>query len=297
MNNLQHCFKILGLEGNVSPERIKQAYRDLACVWHPDRFPDDTRMQKKATERMQEINQAYRVLRNAEEQYTDPDPAIEVVLVKGGVFDMGDIFGDGDDNEKPVHSVTVNDFYLGKYEITQGQWESIMGSNPSYVRKGNDYPVENISWYNVREFIQKLNRKTGKSYRLPTEAEWEYAARSGGKRERYAGTNDKPDDYGWCNINIGVGTTHSVGRKKPNSLDLYDMSGNVWEWCQDWYDENYYKNSPEDNPRGPSSGDQRVLRGGCWFDKPRFVRAAFRLWSDPGYRSDFYGFRIALSGR
>jgi formylglycine-generating enzyme required for sulfatase activity len=299
MNNFSHCFKVLGLRQNVSLKQVRQAYWDLARVWHPDRFPDDSRLQKKATEKMQEINRAYQVLKDADIQYADPDPvpAIEVVLVMGGAFHMGDIFGDGDNNEKPVHSVIINNFYMGKYPITQGQWETVMGSNPSHVKKGDDYPVENISWYNVQEFIQKLNLKTGESYRLPTEAEWEYAARSGGKHERYAGTNNRLDDYGWCNYSISAGKTHPVGQKKPNSLNLYDMTGNVWEWCQDWYDENYYKSSPKDNPQGPSVGDQRILRGGCWFDRPRFVRTAFRLWSDPGFRSDFYGFRIALSKR
>lgn len=302
MNSLYQYYYVLGLRWNASPGQIKQAYRRLAQLWHPDRFPDDPWRQQEANRKMQDINMAYQMLKDIKVTHAEPDPApapvpdIDMVFIKGGVFDMGDTFGDGKENEKPIHKVTIDDFSLSKYVITQGQWKVVMGSNPSHVAKGDYYPVENISWLNAQEFIRKLNERSGKSYRLPTEAEWEYAARSGGKRERYAGTDNKLllDEYGWCNMSMSAGSTRPVGRKKPNTLGLFDMSGNVWEWCHDWYDENYYKISEQINPRGPGQGDQRVLRGGCWFDDPRYVRVTFRVWSDPNWRSDFFGFRIAL---
>lgn len=225
-------------------------------------------------------------------QFKDPVTGMEFVFVKGGCFDMGDTFGDGYSDEKPVHTVCVSDFYMGKYEVTQGQWKAIMGNNPSYFKNcGDNCPVENVSWYEVQEFIERLNSKTGKKYRLPTEAEWEYAARSGGKREKYAGTNDNPDNYAWYDSNSGK-KTHPVGQKRPNSLGLYDMSGNVWEWVSDWYDGNYYKNSPRNNPQGPSTGSARVLRGGGWYNFPQVVRAASRGRYNPSGRGNDVGFRL-----
>jgi hypothetical protein len=222
---------------------------------------------------------------------------IELVFVRGGCFQMGDTFGDGDSDEKPVHEVCVNDFYMGKYEVIQGQWRAIMGSNPSSFKNcGDSCPVENVSWNDVQIFIQQLNQRTGKAYRLPTEAEWEYAARSGGKNQKYAGTNDNLDDYAWYDANSGK-TTHPVGQKKPNSLGLFDMSGNVWEWVSDWYGEKYYASSPKNNPPGPSSGIYRVLRGGSWYYVPQGVRAAGRGRLYPGFRFYLGGFRVAVSGR
>ena len=217
---------------------------------------------------------------------------MEFVFVKGGCFDMGDTFGDGYSDEKPVHTVCVSDFYMGKYEVTQGQWKAIMGNNPSYFKNcGDNCPVENVSWYEVQEFIERLNSKSGKKYRLPTEAEWEYAACSGGKREKYAGTNDNPDDYAWHDSNSGK-KTHPVGQKRPNGLGLYDMTGNVWEWCSDWCGEDYYASSPKDNPQGPSSGSYRVLRGGSWFYSPRVIRASNRGIDFPSFRLIYNGFRL-----
>lgn len=224
---------------------------------------------------------------------------IELVFVKGGCFQMGDTFGDGEADEKPVHEVCVDDFSMGKYEVTQGQWKAIMGNNPSYFKDyGDTCPVEKVSWNDIQDFIQKLNSRTGKRYRLPTEAEWEYAARSGGKNEKYAGTNDNLDDYAWYTSNSGS-KTHPVGQKRPNNLGLYDMSGNVWEWVQDWYDAGYYKNSPKNNPQGPSSGTSVVLRGGSWYDSPGFVRASYRLIGYPSGRflSGGFGFRVVSSSR
>ncbi len=230
------------------------------------------------------------------EALADPIKAIEFVLVKGGCFQMGDTFGDGQADEKPVHSVCVDDFYMGKYEITQGQWQSVMGNNPSYFKNcGEKCPVEQVNWNDIQEFINKLNAKTGKKYRLPTEAEWEYAARSGGKKEKYAGTSSDAElgKYAWYSGNSG-GSTHLSGQKQPNGLGLYDMTGNVWEWCQDSYGETYYSQSPRKNPAGPPSGIRRVLRGGAWIFEPAGIRAAIRYGLTPASRSDLYGFRLSL---
>lgn len=210
-----------------------------------------------------------------------------MVFIKGGCFDMGDSFGDGNADEKPVHQVCVDDFYMGKYEVTQREWRDVMGSNPSYFKNCDNCPVEQVSWDVVQEFMRKLNSRTGQNYRLPTEAEWEYAARSGGKREKWAGTSseDELGDYAWYDKNSGS-KTHPVGQLKPNGLALYDMSGNVWEWVEDLYDENYYRESPKDNPTGSRRGQFRVLRGGSWDNNPRDARVSIRV------RFDSDGFRV-----
>jgi formylglycine-generating enzyme required for sulfatase activity len=232
-------------------------------------------------------------------EYRDPTTGMELVLIKGGCYQMGDGFGDGYPNEKPVYDVCVGDFYMGKHEVTQRQWQAIMGSNPSCSENcGDDCPVECVSWNDAQDFISRLNQRTGRKFRLPTEAEWEYAARSGGKREKWAGTSNESDlgDYAWVQDN-SQGTTHSVGQKKPNGLGFFDMTGNVWEWCQDWYDENYYQRRPRDNPGGPASGGHRVLRGGSWLTLARNARATYRYGLDPGDRYDFGGFRLVLVPR
>jgi formylglycine-generating enzyme required for sulfatase activity len=231
--------------------------------------------------------------------YRDPITGMEFVLVFGGCFEMGDTFGDSESHEKPVHEVCVDDFYLGKYEVTQGQLEKVMGNNPSNF-KGRDNPVEQVSWNDVQEYIDRLNRQSGRKYRLPTEAEWEYAARSGGKRDKFSGTSQESElgQYAWYSSNsAGRFSSEPVGQKKPNGLGLHDMSGNVWEWCADWYDANYYQNSPKDNPKGPGNGQLRVLRGGSWYDNPRSVRAAARNWGAPADRGLSLGFRLGASPR
>jgi len=224
-------------------------------------------------------------------------PADGMVFIKGGCFDMGDTFGDGGSDEKPIHEVCVDDFYLGEHEVTQGEWKEVMGNNPSEFKNcGDDCPVETVSWNDVQHYIRKLNNKTGLNYRLPTEAEWEYAARSGGREERYAGTSKKSElgDYAWYWGNSGK-KTHPVKTKQPNFLGLYDMSGNVWEWVYDWYGKDYYRNSPKDNPKGPGSGEFRALRGGSWVSGPEDLRATGRLGDLPVKRFNFLGlgFRIA----
>ncbi|MBI5967542.1 MAG: formylglycine-generating enzyme family protein [Deltaproteobacteria bacterium] len=230
-------------------------------------------------------------------EFKDPLTGMEFILVRGGCFEMGDTFGNGNADEEPVHEVCVSDFYMGKYEATQEQWEKVMGSNPSSFRRGGNYPVENISWYEVQEFIRRLNQKNRVDYRLPTEAEWEYAARSRGKKEKWAGTSSESDldDFAWIDRNSGE-QTHPVGQKKPNSLGLFDMTGNVWEWVADWYDEDYYKITPSHDPIGPTRGDSRVLRGGSWISMPGDVRASLRARGIPSVRGNL-GVRLAFSPR
>lgn len=223
----------------------------------------------------------------------DPEPG-GMVYVEGGTFQMGDTRNEGSSDEKPVHNVTVSSFYIGKYEVTQKEWVEIMGSNPSYF-KGDDLPVEMVSWNNIQEYIRKLNAKTGQKYRLPTEAEWEYAAKGGASTgsataSKYSGS-DNIDEVAWYWDNSGK-QTHSVGLKKPNELGIYDMSGNVWEWCSDWYGEKYYSESASKDPKGPGSGDFRVLRGGSWGNLDFGCRSANRSWGSPGFRSNIDGFRL-----
>lgn len=225
--------------------------------------------------------------------FTDPGTGTEFVFVKGGCYSMGD----NSDDDNPVHEVCVNDFYMGKYVVTQGQWKTIMGNYPKYFSScGDNCPAQQISWDDAQDFISRLNQRTGKRYRLPTEAEWEYVAKGGAKNEKWAGTSSESElgDYAWYSSNSG-GKVHQVGQKKPNGLGLYDMSGNVWEWVQDWYDKYYYRNSPKDNPLGPSGGASHVLRGGSWSRNAMFTSTAVRNKITPGCWLDYYGFRLALN--
>jgi DNA helicase II / ATP-dependent DNA helicase PcrA len=230
--------------------------------------------------------------------WTELYTGMEFVWVPGGTFEMGDVFGNGQPNELPVHEVYLDGFWLGKYPVTQAQWEIIMGVNPSAF-KGPNNPVEQVSWDDAHEYINKLNSKSSASgYRLPTEAEWEYTARSGGKKEKYSGGNDV-DNVAWFSCNSG-NMTHPVGEKLPNGLGIYDMSGNVFEWCQDWYESVYYAYSPQHNPQGPPSGSHRVLRGGCWGSPSRACRAATRVYYPPNSSRDKridvrIGVRLAFS--
>ena len=198
---------------------------------------------------------------------------------------------DADSDEKPTHSVTLSGYYIGKYEVTQELWKAVMGSNPSYF-KGDNLPVENVSWNDVQEFLRKLNAMTGKSYRLPTEAEWEFAARGGNSSSgyKYSGSNSI-GSVAWYWENSGS-RTHAVGTKSPNELGIYDMSGNVWEWCQDWYGS--YSSSWQRNPQGSNSGSYRVYRGGSWISNARSCRVSFRNRFTPDYRNYYLGFRLAL---
>lgn len=198
---------------------------------------------------------------------------------------------DAGDSEKPAHCVTLSSFHIGKFEVTQEEWAVVMGSNPSYF-KGDKLPVEMVSWDDCQEFIRKLNAKTGMKFRLPTEAEWEYAARGGNKSQgcKYAGSNNI-ENVAWYWDNY-VKDTHQVGTKQPNELGLYDMSGNVWEWCQDW--EGNYSSSAQTNPKGSSAGSNRVNRGGSWYNIASHCRVSDRNGSTPDLRYYTLGLRLAL---
>ena len=218
-----------------------------------------------------------------------------MIKVEGGTFNMGATSEQGSDaesDEKPVHSVTLSDYYIGETEVTQELWEAVMGSNPSYF-KGSQKPVEQVSWNDCKEFITKLNKLTGKNFRLPTEAEWEYAARGGNKSKgyKYSGSNTI-GNVAWYTDNSSS-KTHDVKTKTPNELGIYDMSGNVYEWCEDWYGN--YSSGSQTNPTGPSTGSYRVLRGGSWINYAKYCRVSHRSSINPDYRFNDYGFRLVLS--
>ena len=226
------------------------------------------------------------------ETFTVNGVSFTMIKVEGGTFRMGATSEQGSDvdsDEKPVHSVTLSDYYIGETEVTQELWEAVMGSNPSYF-KGSQNPVEKVSWNDCKEFITKLNRLTGKNFRLPTEAEWEYAARGGNKSKgyKYSGSNTI-GNVAWYSGNSGK-ATHNVKTKSPNELGIYDMSGNVWEWCEDYY--GGYSSGSQTNPTGPSSGSSRVFRGGGWNGSARSCRVSSRNYDSPGERFNFSGFRV-----
>ena len=221
--------------------------------------------------------------------------SIEMVKVEAGTFMMGATpeMEKPNSDEKPLHQVTLtNDYYMGKYEVPQALWEAVMGSNPS-AYKGDNLPVEMVSWNDCQEFISKLNSLTGRKFRLPTEAEWEYAAR-GGKKSRgyqYSG-NSNITDVAWYDGNSGS-KPHPVGTKQANELGIYDMSGNVYEWCSDWYGS--YSSSSQTNPTGADSGSFRVFRGGGWGIYARGCRLSYRYIFTPDDRRSYLGLRLALS--
>ena len=199
---------------------------------------------------------------------------------------------DAYDEEKPAHQVTLSSFYICKHEVTQEEWEAVMGSNPSKF-KGKRLPVETVSWNKCQTFIRKLNSLTGKQYRLPTEAEWEYAARGGNRSQGYiySGSNTL-SNVAWYYDNSG-NKTHEVMTKSPSELGLYDMSGNVWEWCSDWYGN--YSTSAQTNPKGASSGSARVARGGSWYpSRAGNCRVSYRSYFQPSNRYDILGLRLVL---
>lgn len=225
-----------------------------------------------------------------ETTFTVNGVSFTMVPVEGGTFQMG---SDDDYNANPVHQVKVSSFSIGQTEVTQELWEAVMGSNPSYF-KGSKLPVENVSWNYCQLFITQLNQLTGKRFRLPTEAEWEFAARGGNnsKGYEYSGS-DNIEAVAWYYDNSGE-KTHDVAGKQPNELGLYDMSGNVKEWCQDWYDKYYSMSSVVTNPTGPTDGSYRVNRGGCWSLNAKGCRVSYRPSSSPSDAYSGLGLRLAL---
>jgi len=219
--------------------------------------------------------------------------------IEGGTFQMGSTTGDSD--EQPVHSVTLSTYYMSKYEVTQAQWKAVMGSNPSSFSGCDKCPVENVSWDDIQTFIQKLNAQTGQTYRLPTEAEWEYACRAGTTTPFNTGNNlttsqaNYHGDYPYNGNPKGeyrVKTT-PVGTFAPNAWGLYDMHGNVREWCSDWY--GTYPSGSQTNPTGAATGSRRVFRGGSWYSFAQYCRSAYRYYSAPDNRDYYLGFRLVLA--
>ena len=223
--------------------------------------------------------------------------SMEFVWISRGAFWMGSDNGGSD--ERPVHEVEISrGFWLGKYEVTQGEWEAVMGRNPSWYKGDARRPVDSVSWYDVHEFIGRLNDAVGDSlYRLPSEAEWEYACRAGTTTRWSLGDEDGDDEsllgnYAWYGGNNSPAGTKVVGGKLPNGWGLYDMHGNVWEWVQDWHGESYYNDSPRVDPPGPTSGSSRVIRGGDFGDAARLVRSASRSYLSPDNRGSGIGVRL-----
>ena len=214
--------------------------------------------------------------------FTANGVSFTMVYVEGGTFTMGATSEQGSDassDEKPTHRVTLSSYMIGQTEVTQDLWQAVMGNNPSRFTGGASRPVERVSWDDCQTFLRKLNSLTGQRFRLPTEAEWEFAARGGNKTKhyKYSGSNTL-DNVAWYDENSGS-TTHPVGTKSANELGIYDMSGNVWEWCSDWYGS--YSSSSQTNPQGPSSGSYRVIRGGSWFNYAWYCRVSYRSCRTP----------------
>jgi len=220
---------------------------------------------------------------------------LKFVRIPAGEFEMGAADSEAFDNEKPVHRVRVAKFQIGKTEVTQAQWVAVMGANPSRFPGCNDCPVEKVSWDDAQEFIRKASALTGLSLRLPTEAEWEYAARGGARQQKWAGTDSAADlgNFAWIDLN-SEGRTHPVCRKKPNVFGLCDMTGNVFEWVQDGAAKGYDATLPVENPADPATLSPRILRGGCWGYTARLARNAFRGSNAPSSKSGSIGFRLSI---
>ena len=222
---------------------------------------------------------------------------LDMVLIPAGEFMMGSPNSDRNAaaDEKPQHRVRITKpFYLGKYPVTQEQWTAVMGVNPSFF-KGAKNPVEEVSWDDCLQFLRRLNEKVGGGkYQFPTEAQWEYACRAG-TTTRYCFGDDETGlaDYGWYDKNSG-GKSHPVGEKKPNAWGLYDMHGDIWQWCLDWYDPGYYAVSTTDDPTGPATGTARVSHGGCWFSPASSARSANHGRIEPEHRGSHLGFRVCM---
>ena len=299
---LQHLIE--EQKNKAREEQERQAREEQERLYREaERKRQEEQRRAEETERERQRREQERLEREEQERqrreevqvFTVHGVAFKMVRVAGGTFQMGATSEQGSDaydSENLVHSVTLSDYYIGQTEVTQELWKAVMGSNPSYFKDNNQRPVENVSWYDCQEFIEKLNRLTGKNFRLPTEAEWEYAARGGNKSRgyKYSGSNN-PDAVAWYDKNSG-GETHPVAQKQSNELGLYDMSGNVWEWCADLYGS--YSSNSQTNPTGASTGSNRVLRGGSWFNYAWIVRVSNRSSCTPGDRGNCGGLRLAL---
>ncbi len=283
-------------------KRLTEAKRrELAAVEQRER---ERLLKSKEEQRLAEERRRQDELKKQVKKHTFMANGVSftMVEVQGGTFTMGATSEQGGDAfraEKPDHIVTLSSYHIGETEVTQELWKAVMGKTPSEF-KGNKYPVVTVSWKDCQKFIKKLNNLTGKQFRLPTEAEWEFAARGGNlsKGYKYSGS-DNIYDVAWFDKNSydkGSSSpdygTHAVGTKLTNELGLYDMSGNVWEWCSDWY--GTYSSSAQSNPTGPSSGSYRVFRGGSWFGYARRCRVSSRYYDSPDYRGHNLGLRLAL---
>jgi len=270
----------------VAEEKAKQQAEEKAKKLAEEKRSADETKQLAENKRLEEATKAVRT-------FTVGGVSFNMIRVEGGRFQMGASEKDTDaySDEKPQQWVYLSDYYMGETVVTQALWKAVMGTNPSAF-KGDNNPVEQVSWNDCQEFIKKLNEKTGQTFRLPTEAEWEYAARGGNKSKgyKYAGSN-RIKEIAWFYDNSGE-KTHPVKTKKPNELGLFDMSGNVWEWCQDWYGD--YSNLEQTNPNGALSGSDRVNRGGCWVCTARGCRVSNRNSYPPTITFYDLGFRLAL---
>ena len=310
---LINYYEILEIEQTSDASVIRAAFNKLAMKYHPDRNLGDA----SAEVMMKTLNEAIAVLsysrsrkayykKLAEEKgqsfvdksYDDTPKNLEVdlgdgikldlVFIPEGTFKMGSLRMGGYENDMPRHEVTLtNPFYMGKYEVTEQQWQVVMGRNPSCF-KGAKLPVNQISWNDAKEFIKKLNAKTDGGYRLPTEAEWEYACRAGTTTEYSFGDYITPKDANYDDSNKGKPV--AVGSYKANAFGLYDMHGNIWEWCEDWY--GGYPSWPVEDPKGPALGQYRVLRGGSFAVNASRARSSSRIICAPALRFHVNGFRL-----
>jgi formylglycine-generating enzyme len=249
----------------------------------------------------------------AETTYIDPLIGMELAFIKGGCYEMGDSVGDGDTNERPVHEVCVSDFYIGKYDVTNDQFKKFRpehnsGSYEGFNLNDDNQPVVNVSWENAVDFAKWLSERTGQKYRLPSEAEWEYAARAGTKTSRFWGNNpDEACKYAnvaditakkkWPRWTVffcddGFSVSSPVGSFKPNGFGLYDMLGDVWQWCEDVYESRAYAKLPQNNPVYEGVGESRVIRGGGWSNGPMGIRSSHRVGLTPSFGHHALGFRL-----
>ncbi len=277
---------IAGMIVQDSPSDIKALDIDIIRIlvsqeWgYPWDLQDTQALEKAGTKPLKEDN------------FTEPFTSMEFVRIPGGCYEMGcgTWSSNCDGSESPVHEVCIAGFLMGKYEVTQGQWKKLMGDNPSMFQKGDDHPADAVSWYDAKAFIARLNEKTGGNFRLPTEAEWEYACRSLGKREAYSGGTD-PDQSAWY-LSDSKGTTHPAGTKSPNGAGLSDMSGNLWEWCEDIFNDKAYTLHSRENPIYLTRGSERVVRGGSWRSRAEDLRCTCRYSLRPAVRYNHVGFRL-----